>query len=513
MNAEDHPVLVLRNFQAFNQSGLGFDVPEHNVVYEFVKSFIRTHNHSPDVATLRSHFRFAKELEVLDAIEVLVNLPLRTQGDFLSVLENKANDRRQRQWNETLKEASIITQTGMEVMTGKWNKEKKVLLGPVDSARYVVDRAHDIVAPTLGGRLSGEVTKDGDAAREEYERVEADPQAGIGQYTFLKQCDDALGGAKRKELWIHSAYTGGMKSSFMLNWAYNQAVFYKHDSVIFSLEMPYEQCRKILYAIHSMHPKFRKIRTMLGIQRDPEADVGLNYGDIRDGTLNDQHANAKRFYLDFVIPDLNGGDVIQDPNWTCNYGKIHIEVADPDQDDFRVADLRSAAEIIYSKSPFATIFVDHVGLMSPKRWMNSTTERQNEIIRDLKKLALSFNRGMGIAVVALFQISREGFKSALKCKEKTGKALYNLTHLSYANEAERSGDIITASWIDDELKNANRVQFQCLKARDMKPFEPFIARVEWPCRRLLTCLEITMTPEQNAQMGADLDKAGDQLDE
>lgn len=509
-DSSDNPQLFLANHQKFLSSGLGFEVPEYNVLWEFIREFVRQHNHSPDVSTLRAHYTHAKEDEVLNEIEHLVGLKPLTKGDFESVLNARADDRRLRLWQETLKEAATITQTGMEVKDGK---DSRIYKGAIDSARYVVEKAKDVVAPTIGGRLSGEVTRDGAAVITEYETVEADPLAGLGQMTFIKQMDVALSGAKRYELWIHAAFTGGMKSTLMLNWAYNQAVVYKHDVLIFSLEMPYNQCRRILYAMHSLHPKFRDIRVQLGIQADPTQDVGLPYANIRDGNLHLWHPNAKRFFTDFVVPDLNGEDVINHPFWKADYGKIHIEVADPDKIDFTVQDLRSMAEVLYAKSPYSMIFVDHCGLMSPRRHMKGTTENINEVIRDLKKLALGFNRGQGMAVVGLFQISREGYKSALKVKEKTGRAAYNLTHLSYANEAERSGDIVTAGWIDEELIAQSRLLLMCLKARDHKPFDAFVARVEWPCRRILTCYEVERTPEENAKLGAEVDAAHKAMDE
>lgn len=440
----DDKQVILRNYQAFMGSGLGFDVPEYDTMWNFIRDFVRRHNHVPDVATLRSHFRRSREDQVVDQLERLVGLPAKVKGDFLTELEARASDRRSRDWNEALKNASIIAATGMEMQSPD-SKDKKFLQGPIASARYIMEQTHDIVAPTIGGRLSGEVTKDGEAAKEEYERIEADPLAGIGQFSFLKQMDDALGGAQRQELWIHAAFTGGMKSTFMLNWAYNQAIIYGHSSLIFSLEMPYQQCRRILYAMHSAHPKFREIRLKFGLQSDQNEDVGLPYQNIKHGNLHEWHPNAKKFYFDFVIPDFNGVDVVKHPYFKCDYGKIHIEVADPDKDDFTIHDLRSMAEIIYAEDPYSLLFVDHCGLMSPRKFRKSTTENLNEVIRDLKKLALGFNRGQGIAVVGLFQISREGYKSALKAKEKTGKAGYNLTHLSYANECCKHTELLRFS--------------------------------------------------------------------
>ena len=79
--------------------------------------------------------------------------------------------------------------------------------------------------------------------------------------------------------------------------------------------------------------------------------------------------------------------------------------------------------------------------------------------------------------------------------------------------SHNSGDIVTAGWIDEELVAQNRVQFQCLKARDNKPFDTFISRVEWPCRRIITCYEVPRTAEENAKLGAAVDAAHKALDE
>lgn len=500
----------LRNFLVLQESRLEFTFPDDVIIWSFIKEFVRTHNHVPEINTILRHFQHKKENSVINRLRDLETQKPLIEGDFKTRVEDKAEDSRNRAVNELLKKAADILVTGIKVTEGK---EEKILKGPVAALHHIMENSVDIVAPTIGGALSGEVTHDGEKFLAEYERVEADPLAGIGQHVGISQMDVALNGAKRNELWIHSAFTGGLKSTLMLNWAYNQAVYFNHSSLIFSLEMPYQQCRRILFAIHSQHPKFKEIRYKLGLQKHPDDSVGLPYVDIRDGTLDEYHPNARKFLFDYVVPDFKGENVLNVVNPhtgeiyppSSEYGKIHIEVADPDKSDFTMADLRHKAELIYSKSPFSAVFVDHVGLMSPRKWVSSTTERLNEIIRDCKRLAMSFHRGMGIAVIALFQINREGFKSATKRKEKTGTASYDLTHLSYANEAERSADIVTSSWVDDELREKNRVQFQCLKSRDQKPFEMFLSRVEWPCRRILTCYEVPMTTDQKEAAGDALD--------
>lgn len=496
----DRPDLLLRNYLDLVNSGLGFETPADIVVWEFIQRFVQTHNHVPDYSTLTTHFKHVRETTVLDRLEELRALPARDRGDFQIRLETKAEERRVRIISELIKEAAVITQTGLEVKEGKQTKSLK---GPTDAIRYIMDRSHEIVTPTLGSRLDGEVTSDGEDYVREYERVEADPLAGVGQHTGLEQMDTVLQGARRHELWIHAAFTGGLKSTFALNWAYNQSVYYHHDSAFFSLEMPYDQCRRILYSIHSSHEKFKAIRHKFGLQSDPDVTVGLPYENMKCGTLDEWHPNAKKFLVEYVVPDFN------DPK--NHYGKIHVKVADPNKTDFTISDLRTQAEMLYTESPFATVFVDHVGLMSPRRWVPNTTERLNEIIRDLKKLSMSFRNGQGIAVVSLFQIGRQGWQDATKRKERHGVALYNLTHLAYANEAEKSGDTITASWVDDDLVKQNRVQFQCLKSRDSAKFETFLARVEWPCRRLLVCYDVPMVSDQTPDRQNDIDATADEI--
>ena len=531
---KDSKELSLRNFQLLNESGLDFDLEEDQLIWREVREFVQHHNHAPDIISLRTVFIHKKETSARDRLDELDKFEPKYGGDFHVILESRASDRRTRTTMEILAKAKEIATTGIEVQTGR---EKKKVQGAVEAIKYVLDASHDIMAPTLGTRLSGEVTHDGEDFMNRYLRLEADPLAGIGQHTGVTQMDDALNGAKRYELWIHAAFTGGMKSTFALNWLYNQAVFYQRSGLLFSLEMPYEQCRNLIYVLHSCHPRFRLIRYWLGLQKNITADVGLDYKDIRDGTLSKE---GRKFLVDYVVPDFNGkvvdvnhnpktgaeyrnekGETVAADVWfrrepdgkkvKCpmvspeNYGRIHIEVADPDKSDFTMADLKHRAEVIYGKDPYQMIVIDHTGLMSPRKWVSNTTDRLNEIIRDQKRLAMNFNRGQGMAVVALFQLSREGYKSAIKRKEKTGVASYDLTHLSYANEAERSADVVTASWMDEDLAKANRVQFQCLKSRDQKPFEMLLARVEWPCRRILTCWEVPMSQKQRETVAEDID--------
>ncbi len=475
----DDATLFLRNANALRDSGLGFDIPEDEALWTWIQDFVTQYHHVPDVSTVRGHFDTVGQMTVVDRLDTLVIERPRTQGDFLKLLDSRQDDRRLRLTAEILREAGNIATTGVTIREGR----KEVhLRGAIHALRYVVDKASEVVTPNTGIRLSGDVTADADAFLKEYERVETDPLAGLGQLSGIQQMDEALKGLRRAELWTHAAFTGGLKSTLAINWIYNQSVYYRHSSILFSLEMPYVQVRRILYAIHSAHPKFSESRKTYQVKKS------LDYEKMRDGELS---AQEREFLFKCVAPDFS--------NPENNYGHIHIEVADPDKSDFTILDLRSKSELLYSKDPaIRMIAIDHAGLMQSRNRYGNTTEKLNEVLRDTKRLAMSFNRGMGIGIMALFQISREGYRSAAK-----NGGRYNLTHLSYANEAERSSDIVTAGWVDPELEESNLVKIQCLKARDHKKFKDFFAGVLWPCRRIYTTTDIST--ERSKQIGDEID--------
>jgi hypothetical protein len=72
-----------------------------------------------------------------------------------------------------------------------------------------------------------------------------------------------------------------------------------------------------------------------------------------------------------------------------------------------------------------------------------------------------------------------------------------------SHNCERSSDIVTAGWVDEELRSKNLLRLQCLKARDDAPFEDFYAGVVFDCRRIHTAYDVTLDRAQ---------KAGDEID-
>lgn len=472
-DSADNPGFLQENTVAVRVAGLEFKTQEYHLIWEYIDRFSREHGHCPDIVTLKNHFeKIDNNPDVLNQIEVIKTLKPVYKGDFKKRLELKIDEQRKEKLQVILKEGNEISFNGMEIRDGK---NKKIIKGPLDAIRYVVNKTAEINKPVSGVLKEGDTITPKDVAEfsADYDRRRDDPNFGRGYACGLQQMDETLNGAKKGQMWTHAAFTGHLKSTLGMNWVYYQAVYKNENSMYFSLEMPYDQCVRIIYAMHSMHEKFAGPRMDLGIQEDPDSHVGLTYSKIRDGKLTPKE---EKFMKDFVLKDL------ADPK--NEYGKIMIRGFNTDKMAFTIGDIKTESETSYRNTPFGFMIVDHALLIDSVNRHPNTTERANEVVRDLKKLSEIFNRGEGMAVLTLFQISREGVKRA----DKSG-GIYSLYDLSYANEIERSSDVVTATYLNESLRTQGRVLFQCLKTRDDASFKPFYSRIEWPCRRLLTCYD------------------------
>lgn len=462
----DDEKAMLQNFNSLKESIFKFDLNTDVVIHDYVKGFVGQHGHLPTQETSVEYFESNNKFDEVDRIRAISTIVPAYRGDFIALIEKLVEESRVLLLSDTMTKVKDIVKVGMEVKEGK---KKKLLKGSRDAGRFILDQLHTLMTPTFGSSIGGEAMGDGDGFWEEYKKVK-EATVEVSPLSGLEVVDSALGGFKRKELYIVAGFTGHMKSKTAMNWVYNQAVYGGTSTVYFSLEMHYSQCRRTIYCFHSMHPKFRSKRLALGIQKQPNPDVGLDPIRMREATLS----KDEELFLAEVIEDLE----VNMLNGT--YGSIFFEVADPDQLDFTVEDMRTKAETLAQKHPVKMVVVDHALLMSARNWVNSTTERLNEVIRDLKKVAMGFNQGQGIPILCLFQINREGFKAAEK-----NNGMYNLTHLSYANEAERSADVVIASWFGDDMREKGVIKYQCLKSRDQAPFEAFEAQTAWPSGRIL----------------------------
>jgi replicative DNA helicase len=249
-------------------------------------------------------------------------------------------------------------------------------------------------------------------------------------------------------------------TTFAINWAYKTAIMFGYNVYYYSLEMPVEQLRRIIYVMHSNHPKFAK----MGYEP-------LSYRMIRDGVDDDGNPLSKR-EIDFyqmVILD------IEDGMSRGEYGALFVEC--PDEPKTTMQMVKSRIELVHQTTPIHLVFIDYLGLLNASRSMGDYREELNSIFRESKQMCLTFNRGERIPIVALHQINREGKKEADK-----NDGRYTTQALADSSAAERTADVITYTYLNKEFRDEGETLIGCIKNRDNPHFEPFRAEVHFPSR-------------------------------
>lgn len=437
------------NFQRLQASTLEWAQPADEKIFTFVRDYFRNHLDLPTARTINDFFRASNDVEVEERIKDLAATPAYAKTNFAHLLKTKIEDQNRIRMISLLRETGEVVSKGLILQEGR---EKVRIQGVKDGLLHFNRRVHDLIPPENNVRTRGDLRDDTQAAWDEYQEAKANKDRAYGAFVGINQIDTVCRGLKRGELWIHAAFAGELKTSFALNWAYNAVTRYKKNVFYVSLEMPYEQLRRMIYVLHSSHEKFAE-----------EGYEPLDYRKVRDGELTPEE---EAFYLK-VLEDFNN-----------NPDYCHFEVWGPDH-DVTISDIRLEAELLHKQLEVGLTVIDHGGLVKPMEKDSNYVIRLNSVLRDAKKFALHFNGGEGMPVLLLFQINRDGKDAAEK-----NEGLYKLRALSYANEAERSADTITTTFLDDKHRANGTTMCCCLKNRENPLFDPFLIKIDFSCRRM-----------------------------
>lgn len=248
----------------------------------------------------------------------------------------------------------------------------------------------------------------------------------------VTELDNILGGLQRGELALVAAYTSDGKTSLCTQMAWHAAVKQGKNVVFFSTETVQTVIRRKIIARHSLEPQFQL----------PE---GLNTRDLKEGTLSE-------------VEEVRFQEVLLDLETNPSYGKIYI-VQVP-----REASITTLEHRMYRlqrQFDIDLVIVDYLAQFRAAERIEGYRERLTSILKDAKRMAVTFNNGQGVPLVSPWQINREWFDRA----QTVG--MYTKSALAETSEAERSPDVIVS--LLGPADNTDRVREakgQVLKARD-----------------------------------------------
>lgn len=247
-------------------------------------------------------------------------------------------------------------------------------------------------------------------------------------------------------------------TTLSLNYAYNNVMVYGKNIFYAILEMPYSQLRRQLYVIHSSHGKF------ISEWHKDDGYVGLDYRKVRDGELSPK--DKKR--LQEVAKDFK----------ESAKGKLYVWRPKKDEEG-TIAGIRRKAEMFDNKYGCDGLVIDHLGLVTPKRHSQDNVATQNAVVRDARLMALNFARGKGVPLLGLWQMNRQG-----KMRAEKNDGHYDIAAISYANEIEKSADVITYTYLSEQLRRDGKFYLGNLKNRDNPMFERMIGKILWTSKRI-----------------------------
>lgn len=437
------------NYQKLRTSKIEWLQAPDRRIYKFVGDFFAKQMDLPSARVVVDFFSKTDDQEAIDRLKEIKEATPYQGGDYSHVLESLIDDQNKQKLHAALKEAQEIIHRGLTIGEGK---EKQRFEGVQDAILHFQKRSADLLFGDINSKTRGNLRREALQAWADYEEAHANPQKALGRLMGIKEIDSFCKGGKPGELWVHAAYVGELKTVMALNWCYQLVTRYHTNIFFVSLEMPFKQLRNIICVMHSTHRKWEA----LGYKP-------LDYRKVRDGKLEPHERELYRTVLD---------DFYSHPD----YGQF--EVWCPDR-EVNMNDIKMEAELLGRQLDLGFLVIDHGGIVQPVHQYRDFNHGLNTVIRDAKRLALHFKQGAGIATLLLFQINRQG-----KLEADKNQGRYRLNALSHANEAERSADVVTTSYLNEDLRRQGRAVFCNLKNRDNPMFDPLLIGVNFSTRRL-----------------------------
>jgi replicative DNA helicase len=444
------PEQLVHNFTRLRDAGIEWLRTDDLEVFRFVQAYFDSRLELPSIATARDYFERGHDIECLERLKDIVAADYYVRTNFAHLLESIRDEQAKVKLIALLKETQAITLRGVEFKEGGERVRKH---GVKDALHHILKEASNVLPPDKTRKTDGDITREAKELWAEYQDAKLHRGKAYGKLTGLAGIDEVCHGVKRGELWIHAAFASELKTTFSINTACNLVTRYRTNIVYWSLEMTYEQVRRNFVAIHSASAKWE--REKLG--------KALDYRKIRDGELSEEE---EAFYQ-LVLQD-----------WENNPEHYHCQIVCPDH-KVTVSEIRHRSEILHKEFEVGLIVIDHGLLLRPEKEGRDYIVNMNSCMRDAKQMALQFNAGEGVPVLLLWQTSREGKKAADKADGR-----YALNALAWANEAERSADVVTTTYLDDQRRACGTTLVDCLKNRDNPLFAPFEARVMFGSRRI-----------------------------
>jgi hypothetical protein len=443
---QDDETTLAHNLQTVRDEIAVDDIDGH--IFAFICDMFDRSRVVPSITLVLSHFTALRDrgdgtgMAAATRLEMFVALlpDLVSGADFRYELDNYKREVQERVLSVLLTETTEILTKGLDKdvrVAGAWKKIN--LKGPEAALNHLGASVGDIYARLRrGGLFEGSLKDDAARVLSQYEMRRNNPGLKYGVLSGIERIDQVHRGLKPGNLAFVLGFVSQMKSTFCLNWAYRAAIWQGMNVGVVSTEMSIDELRRTIAVIHANSAKFA-----------PEnLHVDITYDKVENGELDAQEEELFR-------------KVIRDLEENSDYGQISYR--EPDN-IVTIGDIGRWAEGVNRKTPLKMLLIDYVGPhITSDKPTNDSFRDGNNVIKDTKRLATTFDNGRGIAVLSPFQSNRGGFKDAVK-----NGGVYDITAMADFSEAERSADLVYTVFLDNTYRTRNRLLVGNVKTRKVQ---------------------------------------------
>lgn len=225
----------------------------------------------------------------------------------------------------------------------------------------------------------------------------------------ISELDSLVGGLQPGELDMIVGFSSSGKTSLGVQLAWWGCVEQGKNVVYLTSETLRPDVANKTLARHSNHPKF-------GLER------GLDSKRLRDGTLSPEE---ERIFAE-VLKDFMRGD---------DYGRFYLAQV---PHKAPLSAIYSQCQRISRSFTIDLIVIDYLALLSSGNRRQTSREEYNDLIKDTKRMATTFNNGRGVPILTPWQTNRDEHTKAVQ------SGYYTLSSLAETAEATNSSDVIIA---------------------------------------------------------------------
>jgi replicative DNA helicase len=220
-------------------------------VLEYCLGFYTQYGEAPQHATALKEFEDTNATEEVVLLEEVAQETLVSGASYQAEFEKEV---------EAQASAALITvmRTAQKIAT-QGDKVKGTTLKGTDAAvAYLFSEVRE--APKdQSGRMSASMKQSGQGLSDLYQERKANPAKTYGILTGYGVIDSATAGIRKKQLYIIAGFGGHLKTTWALNHMLNAVVEGGWNEDFFSSEMPAEDLKMMMVAMHSAHPRFHGI--------------------------------------------------------------------------------------------------------------------------------------------------------------------------------------------------------------------------------------------------------------